>query len=75
MSTTGNNGYNPPSLDNWHQVGDFVETYVEYYDKGFNDASNNKQYQEPFEWSKHERDSSHTDELNYWYYKGYYDYK
>lgn len=67
--------YNPPSKINWVHVGSFLESYKEYYDIGYNASKDNKEYEEPFEPSKHERDTSYTDELNFWYYCGYYDWE
>lgn len=67
--------YNPPSKDNWHYTGWFSESYKEYYDKGYNEAKEGKEYKEPFKDSGHERDTTYGDELNYWYYKGYYNYE
>lgn len=66
--------YDPPSPTNWHQVGSFVSEYKDYYDKGYNDAKKGKRFKQPFEDSGHERDTTFTDELNQWYFSGYYDY-
>lgn len=63
--------YNPPSKENWYSTGYFDDTYKEYYDLGYNA----KEYKEPFEPSGHERDTTYHDELNYWYYVGYYDFE
>lgn len=64
--------YNPPSKDNWHYTGRFNESYAEYYNKGYQDRINKRVYKEPFKASGHERDNTYADELNYWYYSGYY---
>lgn len=44
--------------------------YKEYYDKGYNDAKNKKEYQEPYPGASPYGHGE--DELNYWYYSGYY---
>jgi len=65
--------YNPPTEDNWIQVGRFDDSYKSYYDLGYDEAKNEQEYEDPYEPSGHERDTTYTDELNFWYYCGYYD--
>lgn len=66
--------YNPPSKTNWHSTGWFSDSYKEMYDRGYNEAKDGKEYNEPYEESGHERDTTYADELNYWYYSGYHSY-
>lgn len=66
--------YSPPSKLSWHYVGLYDELYDTYYNMGWNDAKAGKNYEEPYRPSGHERETTHTDELNYWHWKGYEDY-
>lgn len=62
--------YDPPSETNWVMVGSFHSDYREQYDNGYNDAKNKKEYQEPYPSASPYGHGG--DELNYWYYSGYY---
>lgn len=53
----------------------FSDSFKEMYDRGYNEAREGKEYNEPYEYSGHERDTTYNDQLNYWYYSGYYDYE
>lgn len=65
--------YNPPSKEKWVRVAPFIEDYKEFYDIGYTDSKNGLEYKEPFSDNCHERYMDYSDELNYWYYIGYYD--
>lgn len=67
--------YDPPSPTKWYYTHTFDKEYKEMYDKGYNDAKEGKEYTEPHKPSNHERDTTYEDELNYWYYSGYYSYE
>lgn len=67
--------YRPPSKDNWHSTGWFSQSYADEYNHGYNEAKEGKLYTPPYEESGHERDTTYHDELNYWYYSGYYSYE
>jgi hypothetical protein len=68
--------YNPPANSKYlHIHPHTVQSYRNAYEIGYNDAKGGREYKEPYEPSNHERDTSHSDELNYQYYCGYYDYE
>jgi hypothetical protein len=68
--------YNPPTVKNYPHIHPAaVRDYKDAYDVGYNDSSQGLTYIEPFESSKHERDTTYGDELNFQYYAGYYDYE
>lgn len=65
--------YDPPTKKNWVRTGRFSKEHRIAYDKGYEDAKAGKQYLNPYKESGHERDTTFEDELNYYYYVGYYD--
>ncbi len=68
--------YEPPTVREYPYISPgLLKDYKFYYDLGYNDAKNAMEYKNPFEPSGHERDTTHTDELNYYYYSGFYAYE
>ncbi len=64
--------YDPPSPDNWHNTHSWVPDYKRAYEDGYFAAANGKpQNDNPFTPSGHERETTHNDELNYWWYSGW----
>lgn len=51
-----------------------AEAFKENYDLGYNAAKDGKKYKNPHKPSGHERDTTYDDEMNFWYYCGYYDF-
>lgn len=66
--------YDPPSETNWVGAHRFCPDYREAYDEGYLAAQQGKSLDDnPYPESGHERDTSHSDELNYWWYSGWMD--
>lgn len=65
--------YNPPSETNWYQTGWFMDDYKQAYDEGYaaaqgGDSRDTCPYEELH---PHERCTSFTEELEYWWCSGY----
>jgi hypothetical protein len=70
------NMFDPPREDKWYSTDFFDETYVEAYKKGYEHHSNGgRESDNPHELSGHERDTTYSDELHYWWYKGFNDFE
>jgi hypothetical protein len=64
--------YDPPSPTNWVNVGRFDRSYAEAYNAGYSAASAGSPISgNPHEESGHERDTTRSDELHYWWHCGY----
>lgn len=64
--------YNPPSKSHWVSSHSFQQEYADEYDAGFKAAADGKSLDDnPNELSGHERDTTYSDELHYWWYVGF----
>lgn len=76
--------YNPPKRDSNPKYSHCVEystniwsdSYKEAYDAGYLAASEGKNEEEnPYKLSHHERDTTYSDECNYYWWRGFSDFK
>lgn len=70
--------YDPPRQEDLYVSSTreyFDDSFVEEYNKGFEEAKAGKPYKEPYEGGGHERDTTYRDRLNYYHYVGYFDYE
>ena len=64
--------YDPPSKTNWVYTCLFDEEFAEAYNLGYEASKQNKILDDnPYRPSGHERDTTWSDELNYWWYSGW----
>ncbi len=67
--------YDPPTEKNWVMVYPLIQSYVDAYEEGYQAAKQGKALEDnPYEESGHERDTTYSDEMNYWWYCGFVDY-
>lgn len=59
--------YSPPDKEE-----DDFGFFKEAYDRGYESRKKDEPYKNPYKASGHERDSTFSDELHYYYYTGYY---
>lgn len=71
--------YDPPNEKEWVYTHFFDESYREAYDEGY-EAAKKETFESldavcPYQESGHERDTTYQDELHYWWFAGYEDFK
>jgi hypothetical protein len=67
--------YDPPSETNWFYTGPFLKYIADAYNEGYQAAQNGeKEENNPYEESGHERDTTFEDDQQYWWWSGYNDF-